>query len=259
MAEKKSILEEALLDVKNIQSALNANTKEILRSVAREEIDSVVKESLLKEVGYEEKELGAPEGETELGADANAAATDVEPVGDEDSVEGGLGDIEGSEVGPTSPEMGLEPELGTDSVELGTEPMDMTAASDDDVIAIYKKLSGEDEIEIVGDEIHLNISEPGEYVVKANDSAMGGAASAETPADLAPVGGEELGGEEGGVDYEIEMGDEEGGAEEAPADLEPVDGEEGGEEEKETEEPLEEKIAVGIGMSVGNHRSKTTG
>jgi hypothetical protein len=33
--------------------------------------------------------------------------------------------------------------------------MDMTAASDDDVIAIYKKLSGEDEIEIVGDDIQF--------------------------------------------------------------------------------------------------------
>jgi len=263
MAEKKSILEEALLDVKNIQSALNANTKEILRSVAREEIDSVVKESLLKEVGYEEEDLDATDSPVDLGGDANAATADVENgiEGGDKSQEDGLDNIEGSEVAPVSPEMGVEPELGTDSLELGTEPMDMTAASDDDVIAIYKKLSGEDEIEIVGDEIHLNISEPGEYVVKANDSAMGGEAPTETPVPLAPVGGEEMGGEDG-VDYEIEMGDEEGGAEEAPADLEPVDGEgtEGGEEEKETEEePLEEKIAVGIGMSVGNHRSKTTG
>jgi hypothetical protein len=59
--------------------------------------------------------------------------------------------------------MGLE--TGMDSMELGGDDMDMTAASDDDVIAIYK-LSGEDEIEIVGDDIHLNINEPGEYVVK---------------------------------------------------------------------------------------------
>jgi hypothetical protein len=44
-----------------------------------------------------------------------------------------------------------------DSKEFGGDEMDMTAASDDDVIAIYKKLSGEDEIEIVGDHIHLNI------------------------------------------------------------------------------------------------------
>jgi hypothetical protein len=63
MAEKKSILEEALLDITNIQNALNANTKEILRSVAKEEIDSVVKESL-EEVNYEEEEVDAlaPDG-----------------------------------------------------------------------------------------------------------------------------------------------------------------------------------------------------
>ncbi len=54
--KKKTILEEALLDIKNIQNALNANTKEILRSVAKEEIDSVVKESLTKEV-YEEEDI----------------------------------------------------------------------------------------------------------------------------------------------------------------------------------------------------------
>jgi hypothetical protein len=37
-----------MLDIKKIQEALNANTKEILRSVAKEEIDSVVKESLME-------------------------------------------------------------------------------------------------------------------------------------------------------------------------------------------------------------------
>jgi hypothetical protein len=140
MAEKKSILEEALLDIKNIQGALNANTKEILRSVAKEEIDSVVKESLLKEVGYEEEELESPEGETELGVDADAATSDLDvpAMGGEDSDNDGLGDIEGSEEVAIEPAMGMEPELGMDSDELGAEPMDMTAASDDDVIAIYK-------------------------------------------------------------------------------------------------------------------------
>jgi hypothetical protein len=267
MAEKKSILEEALLDIKNIQGALNANTKEILRSVAKEEIDSVVKESLLKEVGYEEEDLESPEGETELGGDADAATSGLEvpAMGGEESDDDGLGDIEGSEEVGLEPEMGMEPELGMDSDELGTEPMDMTAASDDDVIAIYKKLSGEDEIEIVGDEIHMNISEPGQYIVKAGNSPVGGA-STEAPMDLdSEMGDEEMGGDDMGVDYEIEMGDEEGG--EAPADLEPVDDEEGegeeiegGEEEEEEEvEQLDEKIAIGTGMSVGNNRNPRTG
>jgi len=262
MAEKKSILEEALLDIKNIQGALNANTKEILRSVAKEEIDSVVKESLIREI-YEEEDLESPEGETELGGDADAATSglDVPAMGGEESDDDGLGDIEGSEEVGLEPEMGMDSELGMDSDELGTEPMDMTAASDDDVIAIYKKLSGEDEIEIVGDEIHMNISEPGQYIVKAGGTPVGGA-STEAPMDL----DSEMGGDDMGVDYEIEMGDEEVGAEEAPEDLEPVDDEEGeeeiegGEEEEEEEEveQLDEKIVVGLAQNNKSYSDLTT-
>lgn len=162
MAEKKTILEEALLDIKNIQSALNANTKEILRSVAKEEIDSVVKEEIQKESAYEEEDLDADKGTTE------PTGTEETPAPEEKPSPEATNDIEGStEVAPVT-----EPAVGTDAevAPVGDE-MDMTAASDDDVIAIYKKLSGEDEIEIVGDEIHLNITEPGEYVVKAADGA----------------------------------------------------------------------------------------
>jgi hypothetical protein len=240
MADKKSILEEALLDIKNIQSALNANTKEILRSVAREEIDGVVKESL-KEGIYDEEEV-----ETDIEGDTDSS--------EEDS----LVDIEGSE--EVEPEM--EPEMGMDADALGGEEMDMTSASDDDVIAIYKKLSGEDEIEIVGDEIRLTVSEPGEYVIKTSDlgaPAMDG--------EMEPEMDLEMGDDEEGVDYEIEMGDDEEGEE--PSDLMPVDdeegeeGEEAGEEEieqidevEDEEETIEEKISIGTGMSVGTHRGQ---
>jgi hypothetical protein len=232
MADKKSILEEALLDIKNIQSALNANTKEILRSVAKEEINGVVKESLISEI-YEEEELELEPAE--MGGE------------EEGSEEEGLGDIESSEEEPE-----MDSELGMDTDVLGGAEMDMTAASDDDVIAIYKKLSGEDEIEIVGDEIHLNISEPGEYIVKT-----GGVEAEEEELELEPA---EMGGEEeesDDVEYEIEMGDEEE-ENEIPDDLVPADEEgEEGEEEEGFEDEISEKISIGTGMSVGTHRNKT--
>jgi hypothetical protein len=256
MAEKKSIIEEALLDIKNIQKALNANTKEILRSVAKEEIDSVVKESI-NEI-YDEEDMDSPEGETELGGMADAATDDIDApeLGDEESADDELVSLDGSE--EVEPEM--EPELGMNADALGGD-LDMTAASDDDVIAIYKKLSGDDEIEIVGDEIHLNISEPGEYVVKTNGSSLGGAET-ETDMDMDMDDMDmEMGGEESDdTEYEIEMGDEESddmdmemgdeeSDEDAPADLVSVDDEEGveGEEEEEEEEveELTEQIPVG--------------
>ena len=251
MAEKKSILEEALLDITKIQEALNANTKEILRSVAKEEIDSVVKESLMDntEEEYEEEDLeGGENTSLELGPEAGAD----DEMGMDDTSDD-LEDIEGSEeVGPE-----MEPELGMDADALGGDDMDMTASSDDEVIAIYKKLSGEDEIEIIGDEIHLNVSEPGEYVVKMNNTP----ASEEIPVDSLDLDG--LGDEEeeaGDIDYEIEMGDdEEGESEEFETDESPEfeageeeseESEESPEEEEdETEEELEENLAHAKGYA----------
>ena len=236
MADKKTILEEALLDINKIQEALDANTKEILRSVAKEEIDSVVKESL--ERGYEEEDVDTMEIPT-------------------DDVEGPVADDSEEMTMDYSNEEGLEgqDELGMGDME-SSDDLDMTAASDDEVIAIYKKLSGDDEIEIVGDEIHMNISEPGEYVVKLD----GNGADVESdeldlePAmdmgdDVADMGGELDGeSEEDGVEYEIEMDDEDEESTDVPDDLVPAD-----EEDVEDEEgSLDEKIKIGTGMSVGS-------
>ena len=238
MAEKKSILAEALLDITNIQNALNANTKEILRSVAKEEIDSVVKESL-EEMAYEEEEVG------DLADEAGDNEFDAE---------GGIEDVD-SEMGDS--EMGLPAmdTMGMDDEE-SSEELDMTGASDEDVIAIYKKMSGEDEIEIVGDELHLNITEPGEYVVKL-DSLQGGA-DMDTDMDMdvdmddeeSEVEPMEMGDdEESDVEYDIEMGDDEEEAEHEDSESEEeeeAEHEEGGSEygeEEEEEEEIEENIA----------------
>ncbi len=266
MADKKSILEEALLDIKNIQSALNANTKEILRSVAREEINSVVKESFMEqESDFDEEDIDTPMGvdDTEVAATAGDDAIGTDMGGVDDTSIDGLDDMGGSE--EVAPEM--EPELGMDADALGGDEMDMTASSDDDVIAIYKKLSGEDEIEIIGDEIHLNVSEPGEYVVKLNDKGAGAGMD-----DMAPeMGGEELGPEIGAddmapemggeestddVDYEIEMGDDTEGGEETETSSVETGAEEtetpDDTEEDDRDEPLDEFIQQNRVERVGN-------
>jgi hypothetical protein len=239
MADKKSIIEEALLDINNIQNALNANTKEILRSVAKEEINGVVKESLMDEV-YEEEDLEATD---DLALEPMADVT-----GDEESEDDMLGDIESSD--EVEPAMG--PELGMDTDVLGGGEMDMTGASDEDVIAIYKKLSGEDEIEIVGDEIHMNITEPGEYVVKLDGQAPSAESEEEEELDLEPAGEESEESEEGAddVEYEIEIDDEE--SEEGESE-ESEESEEGAEDESEEgaedEEELEEQIRTTVAMA----------
>ena len=280
MAEKKSILEEALLDIKNIEGALNANTKEILRSVAKEEIDSVVKESIMDEVDFEEEDMETPES-PEMGGDEMGAPMGDEMGGEEmDTDIDGLDDMEGSEEVGT----GMDSEMGMDTDVLGGDEMDMTASTDDDVIAIYKKLSGEDEIEIVGDEIHLNVSEPGEYVVKMNNKGAGagmedlGDEEDSEELDLDGLGEED----EDEADYEIEMGDDEegegpeheagespefeAGEEEEESEEEDEESEEEDEEEsleegmyEEEEETLEEQIPVGSAQAHRLQAKQTKG
>ena len=204
---KKSIIEEALLDANRIQEALDSNTKEILRSVAIEEIDGLVRESL-KEDDYEEEDVEDTDdldltdaGDEEAGDDVEDDITgdDIEDT-DTDNVDDytdelGLDDMEGGE------EISYDDEESIDDYE-----MDMTTASDDEVIAVYKKLSGDDEIEVVSDnEVHITDPESGaEYQVK-----LGGGESEDGMDDYEdtsePMAYEE--GEEETV-YEIALEDE---------------------------------------------------
>lgn len=271
MADKKSILEEALLDINNIQNALNANTKEILRSVAKEEINGVVKESLKEEI-YDEEDV-----DTEMGGDVETLGGDDIDGQDLDGAEmgGDMGDVEGG-LEPAGADLGDDMDddmggIGMDDIDASDE-IDMVGAPDDEVIAIYKKLSGEDEIEIVGDELHLNITEPGEYVVKLDGQApsqpeMGD--DEELDLEPAEMGGEEEEDEEGeGMDYEIELDDEEGEDEEEDesseyeADEEETEEEETGEEgeeESEEEEELNEEEELDEEDELDENLSHTRG
>jgi hypothetical protein len=285
MAEKnKSIIESALLDAKRIQEALNANTKEILRSVAIEEIDGLVKESLEEDYVEEdadeetaEVEIDATDeidSEDEMSDDENEEGEDTEDFGGADSYDSMKGnDLEG----------GDDVSMSADALS-GGEEMDMTMASDDEVISVYKKLTGDDEIEVVVDDesgdIHLSVNEPGEFVIKTNGEEAGeemeldeySMDEAEEIDEVmyeialdemenidgikAPLGnenddnwaGDNL---EGGFDDDIAHAKAEG-------DMVMSESEMVGEEDdkmEEGEETIEEKIAIGTGMSVGNNRN----
>jgi hypothetical protein len=293
--KKKSILEEAILDAKRIQEALNANTKEILRSVAKEEIESLVKESLEEDYmeedvddteeieddnddasveAGEEIELDDVEGEEEAGEEEEF---EIELDDEEGEIE--VGDIENSKLGDDLEgdyENGMDAFASDDEIE-----MDMTTASDEDVIAVYKKLTGDDEIEVVVDdeagEVKLNVTQPGEFVIKMDKAGKG--AEIDMDMDDMDVEAPEEIEDEDEVMYEIalEEGDNWSDANDntgnlgfdskkahakAEGDMVMSENEEIEEEEimseedvAEGEEAIEEKISSGIGMSVGKHRN----
>jgi hypothetical protein len=238
MAEKKQTnIEEALLDMSNIERVLKANSKEILRSVMKEEIEGYVKDSIKEDEDFKEDEIGAGDDEVAAGEENNAgeevAAGDDEIGGGDDEVATGDDEIE---VG--NDEIGAgEDEIGGDEEPLD---LDMTGASDEDVIAVYKKLKGEDEIEVVSNN-EIIIKDPvsgNEYVVKLGGD--GDNDQDDLPLPIEPETGEdelEIGNDEIGTgDDEVTTGDDEAGAE----DNFELAGAEG--EDKTGEEDVEEMV-----------------
>jgi len=243
--KKKSIIEEALAEFSLIEETLNSNAKEILRSVAKEEITSTLNESLyededefdIEDIDNADSDVGelpiddAPEATPDFGGD------------EEGSEELGLDDI-GMDAGEE--DLGLEPEEGSEDYGL-----DMTSASDEEVISVYKKLSGEDEIEVVSSS-EVIIKDPvsgAEYNVKMNG---GGADESlidqgemdvddfEPEAEMEPEMEPEMGAEPE-ADFGVEDAEEEGEGEAFEA------GEEAGEEEaEETEEEEDEDLGEAV-------------
>jgi hypothetical protein len=121
-------------------------------------------------------------------------------------------------------------------------------------------MSGDDEIEIVGDELRLNISEPGEYVVKLNGAESMGGEDDEDELELEPAD-DMMGGDEEDIDdtdeeddeedydYELELDDEE-------SDEEDEEFEAGEEEEEETEEDESEEDEEELEESLGYTRGQ---
>ena len=202
MAEKKkSIIEESLLEFKTIEDALKANTKEILASTMKEEIEKVVRESL-EEQEIEDNEAEDQDVDMEMSVDAEEAEeteddledleldmadadAEAEEMDDDedaelelpmDDMEGEepemeLGDAEGmlASLGDMEMDMdGEEPEMDMDM----EDELDLTMASDDEVLKVFKKMGDEDEIEVVKDEegISLKDNQTGaEYYIKESE------------------------------------------------------------------------------------------
>ncbi len=127
MSEKKSLVEEALLQMKNLEHVVTENAKGILASTMKEEIEELVKESLDETEMYVEDE-------------------------DEDSLDT-MG-IEGPMMGDEMPDdsdsmnmgdMGLEDDEDEDDKdEDELEPLDMTGASMEEIMAVLNGMCDND-------------------------------------------------------------------------------------------------------------------
>jgi hypothetical protein len=158
MSKKEILLDDTLLQLKNLEESIAKNTKGILASVMKEEIKSLVKESLggdtdeIKEQG-EEDELDL-ELDTEIGDEGEEEEIDLD-LGDEEEMDVDLPDEFGDEdlesMDDEELEMDFEDEMGDEDL------IDITNMSDEELVKVFKLMGDQDGVIVQkeDDEIHL--------------------------------------------------------------------------------------------------------
>ena len=151
---KKSVVEDALFQIRSLEEALKENAKGILSSTMKNEISSLVKESLREqeEIDVEdEEEVVEPEGQVD---DVEDVDLGVEPMATDDGIEDD--DIEDID-------MGVEDD----------DAIDMTGADMSDVIKVFKSMDDEDGVIVKKDannNITLSDSETGaDYFIQLSE------------------------------------------------------------------------------------------
>ncbi len=235
---EKSILEQALLQVGTLEEAVKQNAKGILSSVMKQELNDLLKESLEEEEEEvkdtemseqpdseeeeddmsDEEEAGSEEEET---ADDDAENEDDLDNKDIDSLDS-LDDMGGDEMGDDD---SSELELPASDEGMDDEDvMDMTGASDEEVLKVFKAMKPEDGIVVKKDGGNIEFGDgQEEYIIKLDDDS-----------EVPQMAAEEDNMEEGGWNEEEEVSNEE-----TIYEIE-IDEEE--KEEKEEEEAHEEEV-----------------
>ncbi len=140
--EKKSLVEEALLQMKNLENVVTENAKGILASTMKEEIEELVKESLEEETN-EMMDDEKPEME-------EGVHMDTEVQEEDDSLEINMSDDDMElPMGDMSMDDEMEDDMMGDDDELS--PLDMTQASDDELLKIVMGMGDEDRLIIQKD------------------------------------------------------------------------------------------------------------
>jgi hypothetical protein len=155
MTEKKSLVEEALLQMKNLEQVVAENAKGILASTMKEEISELVKESLKNETEKESKEVEMDEqSEDDLDMDI-----------DMDSDDENMDDVEMDiDMDSDDDESEDEFDMDFDMDSEDTLPIDLTNASDDEILKVFKSMSDEDGIIVKQDGNNITLNDEDEDV-----------------------------------------------------------------------------------------------
>jgi len=182
---EKSILEQALLQVQTLEEAVKQNAKGILASTMKEELSDLLKESLEEEeeVAKDDEskdsmdEQPKPDEEEDDMSDDDAEADDAEAddaendtnLDNEDPTKGiddMDSDSESDDTDTSMDDFGSD-DLDSDEEESDDDVMDMTGASDEEVLKVFKAMKPEDGIVVKkdGNNVTFDTGED-EFIIK---------------------------------------------------------------------------------------------
>ena len=157
MAKEKSLVEEAIIQMKNLEEAVAENAKGILASTMKQEIKDLVKESLSEqddEIETDDVEIEEPAGSDDI------ADIDMGDDSEEDGDEMDTDDMDDEE------DMDFDDEEDMDDEE---DTIDLTDADDDEVLRVFQLMGPDDNIVVTKDDkgnTHLKDEETGkEYMI----------------------------------------------------------------------------------------------
>ena len=174
---EKSILEQALLQVQTLEEAVKQNAKGILASTMKQELNDLLKESLEEEEEVAEQptpeeeeaddmsddsteEMGTEDSEDEEGLDNEMPSKGIENL---DSEEG----TEEDEYSSESEEDETPFDDNENPFDDEEDAMDMTGASDDEVMKVFKAMKPEDGIIVKKDGDNVQFSDgDDDYIIK---------------------------------------------------------------------------------------------
>ena len=149
MTNNKNVVEEALFQIRNLEETLQENAKGILQSTMSEEIRQLVKESLKEQ---DEIETPPVDDDMPMGDEEDFSDDDEEDFSDDDEEDFSDDDEE-------------------DFSDDDEETIDMTKASDEEVLRVFKAMGDEDGIIVKkeGENIHLTDGD-NEYMIQLGES-----------------------------------------------------------------------------------------
>ena len=159
--EKKSLVEEALLQMKNLEEAVTENAKGILASTMKQEISELVKESLSLKEDEVDVEMSDIKSMSEQDMDDMEDETEDELEMDNMDI-----DMDSDEESDMEDEMGMDlpDEFEVDDDEEVLLPLDLTGASDEEILKVFKAMGEDDGIIVTKDNENIHLKDENDGV-----------------------------------------------------------------------------------------------